>query len=428
MIEGKSGLPFHELLSVKNPPNLGSEAVDRVLHALRDHLEMDVAFVAEFRQRDRVFRHVDARNQAPIRTGDAIPLEQGYCQRVVDGRLPQLIPDTSRVPDAMALPETLAVPIGSHISVPIRLGDGRLFGTLCCFSFSPDTSLGERDLKMMKVFAALLGDQIDRDTLANRQTAAKVQRVQLALSAAQPTMAFQPIFDLARQSIAGVEALARFQIEPQRPPNEWFAEAADAGMGPEMELAAMEAALRDLPGLPPGVYMSLNCSPATLLSGALAGLLQTADIARVVLEITEHDYIQDYPALLAALAPLRAMGMRVAIDDAGAGYASLRHVLHIQPELIKLDISLTRNIDVDPKRRALASALIAFGRETQARIVAEGVETQAELATLRQLGAACAQGYFLARPSPLQAALRQPFPGASSQILTPDTTAGNAMA
>jgi EAL domain-containing protein (putative c-di-GMP-specific phosphodiesterase class I) len=133
-------------------------------------------------------------------------------------------------------------------------------------------------------------------------------------------------------------------------------------------------------------------------------------LKRVVLEVTEHDYIQDYPALLEALAPLRTLGLRVAIDDAGAGYASLRHVLHIQPELIKLDISLTRNIDTDPKRRALASALIAFARETQARIVAEGVETEAELRMLKRLGAGCAQGYFLARPMPLQQALRQPFP------------------
>jgi EAL domain-containing protein (putative c-di-GMP-specific phosphodiesterase class I) len=154
----------------------------------------------------------------------------------------------------------------------------------------------------------------------------------------------------------------------------------------------------------------VNCSPRTILAPEFTQLLQGVDLPRLVLEVTEHDHIDDYPALLAVLAPLRACGLRIAIDDAGAGYASLRHVLSIQPELIKLDISLTRNIDGDNKRRALASALIAFARETQARIVAEGIETEAELRTLEALGASCAQGYFLAKPMTLAEALRKEFP------------------
>jgi predicted signal transduction protein with EAL and GGDEF domain len=99
-------------------------------------------------------------------------------------------------------------------------------------------------------------------------------------------------------------------------------------------------------------------------------------------------------------ARLRALGVRIAIDDAGAGYASMRHILSIEPDLIKLDMSLTRGIDQDRKRRALASALIAFAHETRIDIVAEGVETAAELDTLRELGVRKVQGYFLARPGP----------------------------
>ena len=127
--------------------------IDKMLHAVREHLGMDVAFLAEFRAKDRIFRHVDAKTAAPIQAGDTLSLDQGYCQRVVDGRLPQLIKDAAAHPEAAKLPETSAVPIGSHLSVPIRLSDGRVYGTLCCFSFIPDVSLTERDMQMMRVLA-----------------------------------------------------------------------------------------------------------------------------------------------------------------------------------------------------------------------------------------------------------------------------------
>jgi EAL domain-containing protein (putative c-di-GMP-specific phosphodiesterase class I) len=402
--------PLADVIGSLPASPIGTEAVDKVVHAIRDHLDMDVAFVSEFRQADRVFRHVDARGRTPIRPGDAVPLEQGYCQRVVDGRLPQLIPDTARVSAAMELPETRAIPIGAHVSVPIRLADGRVYGTLCCFSFDADPALGERDLKVIRVFAELLADQIDRDLQGERTRMDACQRIGAMISAGQPAIVYQPIYDLGTQALAGVESLSRFQVQPERAPNQWFAEASSAGMAVELELAAMRAALRGMPALPADVYLGLNSSPETILGRGLHAMLRPADLPRLVLEITEHDDIQDYPLLLDALAPLRAGGLRVAIDDAGAGYASMRHVLNVKPDLIKLDISLTRDIDSDSTRRALASALIAFARETRARIVAEGVETEAELRALKQLGAGYAQGFFLARPTTLEAALRHPFP------------------
>ena len=409
-------MPLSDLMAHPAQPSIGTGAVDKIVHAIRHHLGMDVAFVAEFRESDRIFRHVDALDRTPVHRGDAVPLDVGYCQRVVDGRLPGLIPDTQRVPAAMALAETQAIPIGAHLSVPIRLSDGRVFGTLCSFSFTADPSLGERDLKIMQVFATLLADQIERDTLGQRAQAEKSSRITAALAARQPSIVYQPVYDLATSRLAGLESLSRFQMEPQRTPDKWFAEAAEVGMSVELELAAIRTALHALHSMPPDAYLSVNCSPKTILRGELQNLLRGIDVKRLVLEITEHDYIEDYPGLLAALAPLRAFGLRTAIDDAGAGYASLRHVLHIQPELIKLDISLTRHIDRDLKRRALASALIAFARETQAHIVAEGVETEAELRTLKLLGAGCAQGYFLARPLPLAEAIHQPFPVTSSVV------------
>ncbi len=408
-----ASIPLAALIRANGQLSVGTEAVNNLLHAIRDHLDMDVAFVSQFRQSDRIFRNVDARDQSPIQEGDAVSLEHGYCQRVVDGRLPQLIPDTRRVPAAMALPETRAIPIGAHLSVPIRLADGRVFGTFCCFGFSADSSLDERDLKVMRVFAALLASQIDQDLEAQNSLATKTTQIIAALETGQPSIIYQPIYELASGRLAGLECLSRFNIEPRRPPNEWFAEAAEVGMAIELELAAIRAALAAMPALPHDAYLAVNCSPQTILHPDLKATLQSVELRHVVLEITEHDYIQDYPSLLRALTPLRALGLRVAIDDAGAGYASLRHVLHIQPDLIKLDISLTRDIDADPIRRALASALIAFARETRAHIVAEGVETVAELRTLKQLGAGSVQGYFLARPMPLSEALHYSFPQTS---------------
>lgn len=97
---------------------VGSGGVDRVLRTVRKYLGMDVAFIAHFRESDRVFEHVDTDGPPPIAPGQALPLEMGYCAKVVRGELPQLIPDTSKVPAALAIPETAAIPIGSHLSVP----------------------------------------------------------------------------------------------------------------------------------------------------------------------------------------------------------------------------------------------------------------------------------------------------------------------
>src|SRR5262245_31960301 len=174
----------------------------------------------------------------------------GYCQRVVDGRLPQLMPDTQRVPAAMKLPETREIPIGAHLSVPIRLADGRVFGTLCCFSFAPDPSLGERDLKIIHVFAELLAQQIDRDMEGQRTLAGRIAQIRAAIAAGEPSIVYQPIFNLVSHRLAGFESLARFGAEPKRPPDEWFNEATQAGVGVELELASIQRALQALTSLP----------------------------------------------------------------------------------------------------------------------------------------------------------------------------------
>ena len=127
----------------------------------------------------------------------------------------------------------------------------------------------------------------------------------------------------------------------------------------------------------------------------------SAPLDRLVLELTEHEQVEDCAALNAALQPARARGLRLAVDDAGAGCASMRHWLLLQPDLLKLDVSLVRDVDADDTKRALCAAIITFAQNTGIRVVAEGVETEAELAVLRALGADYGQGYLLRRPAPL---------------------------
>jgi EAL domain-containing protein (putative c-di-GMP-specific phosphodiesterase class I) len=148
------------------------------------------------------------------------------------------------------------------------------------------------------------------------------------------------------------------------------------------------------------MFLSVNSSHHTAASSELVDRLDGAE-HRIVLEITEHEEIEDYGALAQALEPLRQRGLRVAVDDVGAGYASLRHALQLAPDMVKMDISLTRGVDRDPGRRALAAALISFAGETNMTIVAEGIETVAELAALRELGVRYGQGFYFARPAPL---------------------------
>lgn len=147
--------------------------------------------------------------------------------------------------------------------------------------------------------------------------------------------------------------------------------------------------------------MSLNVSPETLASGALEPLLDGVPGDRLIFELTEHAPVADYEPLRKAVDNLRKRGVRIAVDDAGAGFASLQHILKLAPDMIKLDLALTRDIDDDPVRRALAAALVAFAGETGAKIVAEGIETSREQETLSKLGINIGQGFHLARPRPL---------------------------
>jgi EAL domain-containing protein (putative c-di-GMP-specific phosphodiesterase class I) len=246
-----------------------------------------------------------------------------------------------------------------------------------------------------------LSTQLQREAVESEERQAEVARIRRVIEGEGLRIVFQPIMDLRDRTVVGVEALARFDDVSGRTPDVWFGEAASVGLGVELELTAIRAALEQLDRLPSSTYLSLNVSHRTAMSPRTQQLLQSVPTERLVVEITEHEQVEDYEPLCGALQRLREWGARVAIDDAGAGFASLRHALLLDPHILKLDISLTRNIDADRARRALASALIHFAEEMDVSIVAEGIETQAELDALLDLGVAYGQGFFLARPGPL---------------------------
>lgn len=389
----------------------GPGVIQDALEAIRRHLGMEVAYLSEFVDGRSVFRHVDAPGlEHLIKPGDSRPLETVYCTHILEGRLPELIPDTSLEPFAQTMPITRAVPIGAHVSLPIRLADGTPYGMFCCLSPRPNSTLNQRDLETMRVFAGLAAKQVNAELEARRAAQLRRAALDAVMRGSNFSVVFQPIMDLATMQVVSCEALCRFRSEPYRSPDKWFNDAAEAGLAVDLELLVMQTAAQALGALPDGVSLSLNASPETVVSGRLAEALEARHLHRIVLELTEHAAVGDYAQLQGALAPLKARGLRVAADDAGAGYSGLQHMVQLTPDIIKMDMSLTRGLDTDAARRALACAMTYYASDTGAVLVAEGVETEAELLTLRALGVDRGQGYLLGRPVELATFLAKHAP------------------
>ncbi len=247
------------------------------------------------------------------------------------------------------------------------------------------------------------------------------QRIQQTIARRGLETHIQPIIDLRSGRQVGAEALSRFAGSPVRAPDQWFADAASVGLAVELELLALQIALEQLPLLPGHVYLSLNVSAATIMSDGLASALAGAPPERIVLELTEVVPAEDFPAFEQRITDIRAEGIRLAVDDAGSSDSSFRRLLQLRPDIIKLDIGLSRGIDADPARRSFGRALLNFGLDScGAEFVAEGIETQAELDSLRSLGCAAGQGYFLGRPGPLTMRYLEPFvPKAAERATAP---------
>lgn len=225
------------------------------------------------------------------------------------------------------------------------------------------------------------------------------------------TTVFQPIVSLTDGRTLGFESLSRFRAEPQRPPDRWIAEAHAVGLGLEIEVECVRRAIRLRDTIPGDAYLSVNMSPDAILAPEMEEALGDRSLEGLVIEITEHDAVSDYARLAARLADYRGRGAKVAIDDAGAGHASMRHVTQLSPDYIKIDRSLIHDIHLDYAKRALVRSMVTLEKDLGAAVVAEGIESTEELRTLRELGVPLGQGYLLARPH------REPTPAPWSSAL-----------
>lgn len=219
-------------------------------------------------------------------------------------------------------------------------------------------------------------------------------------------MVFQPVVDIATGEPIAFEALCRVDSPPHRPPDLWFADATENGLGLEFELQAIRLALAHLSHLPDHCPLHVNASPAVAMSPELAALLRGIEPEKIILEITEHTQVDSYPELADALAPLREAGVLIGVDDAGSGFSSMSHIVNMEADVIKVDIALVRDIHLNRMRRAMVGALAEFARQADAQVIAEGVEVEEERAALISLGVTSAQGYLFGRPAPCSCTLR----------------------
>jgi EAL domain-containing protein (putative c-di-GMP-specific phosphodiesterase class I) len=246
-------------------------------------------------------------------------------------------------------------------------------------------------------FAAIAGALIGSAQERHNQDAAARVELSTIIDEERFAPVFQPVVELASSRVVGYEALTRF--DDGRSPAERFAEAATLGLDTELELACLRRSLAAAPGLAPGAWVGLNVSPELLVSSdELLTVLPMAD-REILLEITEHAPVADYGALHRAIAALGDR-VRVAVDDAGAGYSGLQRIIELAPDLIKLDITLVRGIEADPGRQALVAGMVHFAKQTGSTLLAEGIETPAEAELLHELGVDLGQGYLFGRPEP----------------------------
>jgi EAL domain-containing protein (putative c-di-GMP-specific phosphodiesterase class I) len=385
--------------------------VHQLLAIVRTQLGMQVAWVSEFIGVHQVLRFVDAAPgvDAPAE-GTSVPMGGTFCARVLDGRFPSLIPDARGVPEAALLNLSSEIQFGAYVGVPLVGPEGVAVGMLCTWHEAACPGLNERDLAAVRLLAALLHDLQGR-ALTGQQAERDREEVLCAVHSVVAGRGrhavLQPIVDISSGRIVAAEGLTRFTApspvgagESVRSPAHWFDDAARLGLRPALELGTARSVLDLLrTQVPADVALTVNLGPEALLGPSLPGLLADRPLDRIVIELTENAPVRDYGELASVLRPYREQGLRIAVDDAGAGYASLRHVLDVSPDLLKVDMTLTRGVDADLARRTLLTALAGFAEATGCQLVAEGVETEAELRTVEACGVPLAQGYYLGAPA-----------------------------
>lgn len=373
------------------------QQIAELLRTAKKSLRLSVAFLSRL---DGTTQHLEVvESSVPVLFQEGVTQvqETSLCQAILDKELPAVIPNLRDFPRAMVLPAAKIPHIRSYVSVPVTLSDGSLYGTFCAAGLTADKDLTKRDEALMDVLASAASVIIEPQVRENERRSEIEQRLGPLVAGGGPVVALQPIVDLATGVRVGAEALSRFPAAWGKAPDVVFEEAHSVGRGDHLELLALRRAAEHLTSV--DGYVAMNVSPGTLLTPACSDLLAELPVDRVLLELSEHDQVEDYDAIAAVLAPFRAAGLRLAIDDVGAGFSSLRHIVVTAPDVIKIDRSLVSGLDADPVRTVLIRSLVDFAAGLRARVVAEGVETADEAAVLRTLGVDYGQGWHFGRPA-----------------------------
>lgn len=299
---------------------------------------------------------------------------------------------------------------------PIRNGDG-LLGLVA--AGTTDAVFGQHLIDHLPVvgeFAAATSALLSGWLETDHRAEVVRRRIESIIASHAFHPVFQPIFDLASNQAVGYEALTRFDEES--PPDQVFADAHAVGAGVELEMACIASALAAAELLPSDTWLSVNVSPVALRHDAELRAMLSRTARAVVLELTEHDAIDDYAAVRDIVARL-GPNVRLAVDDAGSGFASMRHVVELQPHFLKLDISLVRGVHGDVSRQAMVAGLVRFAEQASCAVIAEGIERRTDLNMLRELGVPYGQGFLLGRPSAPDESRRR---GGAARATTPSVS------
>lgn len=379
--------------------------LNKLLTCVRSHLNMEVAFISEIKDGFRIFRYVDCeKNFQPITIDGFDKLKNSYCQRVLDGRLPELILNAIDHTSALELPATNNLPIGAHVSVPLVFSDESVYGTFCCFSRKPNYQLNARDLETVRFLSYCAALVLEKNVKHANDFDCRKNQINAILATLDFYPVFQPIYSLTDHKRVGFEALTRFNNFKFSSPDLWFSQAKNVGLLSQLETAAIEKSLLNFGDSEvfakrdKSEYLSLNLSPSTLLENQNQFDYLLNSNHNVVIELTEHDVIEDYLEINSILKPLRDRGVKLAIDDVGSGYASLKHILKLKPDIIKIDREIIRSIHENRDAQLLTQSLVEFSHAMDYQVIAEGIETQEELSMLKTLNVHRGQGFFLGMP------------------------------
>jgi EAL domain-containing protein (putative c-di-GMP-specific phosphodiesterase class I) len=380
-------------------PDVRENVRSRLLRAAElthANLRLDVAYVLELTEDGPLYRAAAGDTGAfHVALDCDSPAHASLCRELLAGRLPNVVADAAADPRLEKLRSAHHAPVGAFVGVPLRYSDGGPFGVLFGLTHGARHDLEERDTRLL----SMLGEAIVDDLDEHRSRARMRAEIQRLIDKRDLRTAYQPIIDVRSELCVGIEALARFPAPFSKP--EWaFAASHDVGLGLELERLVIHQAWKLLPRLGPDQYLAINVAPHALVELARrANARAELPLEQLVVEVTEHAVVDCYRPLLKELAPLRERGLRIAVDDAGAGYASLRHVLELRPDFIKIDRSLIHGIARDHAQQVAVAAFLSLAADLNARVVAEGVERAEDLEVAIGLGVYAAQGFLLGKPT-----------------------------